>query len=209
MNKPLNLILLCFIIVVFSYIAFLTVLPGMLDSKIDSSKLKKDIFLITKMDVEFKNPEFYTTKDLNVGIKFKEVDIEYPDDKDYLEAAKIEIEFAVLPLLTKTVKITKVELFSPKLDLITLENRKLKIVDYLEGQFGLEVLTSAFPKLRTGTLILPKVTLLNYTFIKTDVNTGKIQTLKGATEVYDKNTVIAIVKPFLTAKDDSKSVRLK
>ena len=205
MKMALNVFLLVFIVIVFGYIAFLTVFPGMLEGKVNTQNLITNIFSITKMKAEFKAPTFYTTKDLNLGIKLRDVKINYADDKKYLEAAKIEIELAALPLVFKNIKVNKFEVFSPSIDLLTLSNGKLKITDYLNSNFSLELLNTLYPKAKGYKIEFNTLDLVNFNKQYADVKTGKFSNTTGKIEQYDKNAIKAFLSPYLTSKKQDKN----
>ncbi len=203
-NVIINTLLLIFIILVFAYIAFLTVVPGILDSNFDLLKFKREVFNVTKLDFQSKKPAFYTTRELGVGVKFNEVVINYPDEKKFADAAKIEIEVALLPLITRTIKFNKFDVLSPNIDLIILPNNKYKIVDFLSSYFSLDALNGNHPKLKKFTIEVTPIVLNNYSFDEPNTVTGKNEKKSGTTLTIEKFQVKKALQEYLTSKDPKK-----
>lgn len=204
-----NIILFIIIVLVFGYIAFLTLLPIMIDKKLDSSTIIKNVFEITKLNAEFGAPKAYTTNNLGIGLKFKEVNITYPDNKDFLKAGKIEIEVAALPLLFKTIKFNKIEATAPTIDLIILPTKEYKINDFLKQNFNAGVFTNNCPKLSKYTFDLSPITLTSYTILESNLATNKNEKLTGAEQVTPRLTAINYLKPYFQDKENKPVINIQ
>lgn len=204
-----NIILFIIIVLIFGYIAFLTILPMMLDKKLDRVAIKKNIFAITSLNADMSSIKSYTTSSLGIGVKFKTVELTYSDNKPFLKTPKIEIEINALPLLFKTIKFNKISATTPSTELFILQNKEYKITDYLNTNYRINNFLAIYPKLSKYTFELSPITLKNYRTEIINSATNQNETLEGAEQIIPKYEVIDYIKPYLNNKDNKTLIKIK
>lgn len=209
MKKSLNVILAIVVVLIFSYIAFLTVLPTMLEKKLNAENIKKVAFSVTCLKTDFKSLKVYTTSNLGIGLKIIEPSLMYFDDKDFFKAGKVELEVAAIPLIFNTVKFNKISATAATVDIFILANKNYKITEYLKDNYSASTFKEKCSKLSKYTYELAPLTLKNYTIIESDVAKSKSNILTGKEHITSKTAVTKYVKDNLINKDGKALIKVK
>lgn len=204
-----NVLLSIFVVLIFGYIAFLTILPMALEKKFDRPTFKKHVYDITALNLNFSTVDVYTTNKLGIGLKFKEFSLMFSDEKPFLKAPMVDIEFSALPLLVKTAKFKKVVVTSPEIDLMTLDTNEYKMTDYLNTNYKISNFLAELPKLSKYRFIMSPITLKNYKTTVSNLATNQNEVLTGAEQIIPKFTVVEYLKKYTTNKDGKTVLNIK
>lgn len=209
MKKLVNIGLILLLIIALSYIAFLTILPTYLQSKINNPAIKQTINEATQLKVDYRGLKIYTTNTLNIGFKANELSATYSDDQPFAKIAKVDIQIASIPLLFKTIDIKAMKGHLAAIDLITLETRRSKITDYMNSFLKPEYVSNKFPQVKGYTVKLSSIKFEKFKLVTTQVVTGQYQILEEEKYVIPKATVLEYLKPYFEPKDGNVSFNLK
>ena len=115
------------------YIAFLFVLPNVVDIntyKSDIQKLAKDT---ANLGIDFENAKIVTTPLLGAGIKADNISIKLPDDSVLFSAENIKTRISLPSLFLLTVKVSCLEVEKPFVNLEIANGNDFKILTFVEN----------------------------------------------------------------------------
>ena len=118
-------------ILVLSYLAFLFVLPNV----VDINKFKPEIQKIAKeqanLSIDFENAKIITTPLLGAGLKADNILIKLPDDSVLFSADNFKTRIALPSLFVLTAKVSCLEINNPLINL-EIANEQFKLIDLVE-----------------------------------------------------------------------------
>lgn len=189
MKKFFKILGICILtIVVLLYLAFLFVLPNV----VDLNQFKPEIQKIAKeqanLVVEFDNPKITVTPLLSAGIKADNFKIKLPDNSEIISADAFTGRIALPSLLLLTVKVSTAEIINPVLNIDIIDGKAFKIVktyedimDKDEAKIEEKLQTAQEPFIDPALIkiIVPKVKLVNYQANINDLKANDVLALKG------------------------------
>ena len=120
-------------LVAIAYLAFLFVLPNV----VDINKFKPDVQKIAKeqanVSVDFKNAKIITTPLLGAGIKAENISVKLPDNSLLFSADSFKTRIALPSLCLLTVKVSALELNNPFVNLEIANDEQFKVVQLVEN----------------------------------------------------------------------------
>ena len=120
-------------LVAIAYLAFLFVLPNV----VDINKFKPDVQKIAKeqanVSVDFENAKIITTPLLGAGIKAENISVKLPDDSLLFSADSFKTRIALPSLCLLTVKVSALELNNPFVNLEIANDEQFKVVQLVEN----------------------------------------------------------------------------
>lgn len=191
-----NILILIVTLLVLAYIAFLAIVPFVIESKFDKKAFASAVFELTKLKPEYPKVKIYTTPSLNVGFKFTDLKLMYPDDKQFMSSSYATLEFSAIDFLSNKLNFSKISLDKPVIDLIVLNNGKTKINDFFET--NLHGPTCGYKIAPTS------IQLNNYKIERYNMQKSNDSSLKGELKVIDKDTIIKYVNKM--TKDSIKMI---
>lgn len=125
-------------IIVFSalfalYAEFLFAVPKFVNLDFFKEDIQQIIKEQTKMTLDYKNTKIITTPLLGIGIKADDVSLKLPDGSEIFSADSVKGRISLPSLLLLTVKVSCVEINSPKVNLDIVNNEQFKIVRLVEN----------------------------------------------------------------------------
>ncbi|MDD3236996.1 MAG: AsmA-like C-terminal region-containing protein [Candidatus Gastranaerophilales bacterium] len=109
------------------YIAFLLILPNVININKYKSDIQQNVQKTANIKIDFSNAKIITTPTLKVGVKADNLKVNYMDNSELFTGKKASVKISLLPLITKTIRISNIDIQSPKLRLEVVDNNKLKI----------------------------------------------------------------------------------
>lgn len=208
-NTIVNVFLFIFVVLIFGYIAFLTIFPMILENKFDRPTFKKHITDITALNLDFSTVDAYTTNNLGIGFKLKDVNLTFSDEKPFLKSPMVDIEISALPLLIRTVKFNKVVVTSPEIDLLTLPTKEYKMTDYLNTNYKISNFLIEYPTLSKFKFDMSSIVLKNYKTTVSNLATNQNEVQTGAEQVIPKSIVVDYLKNYTTNADKKTVLNVK
>ncbi len=180
--KILTIVLLTFVAIF--YLAFLFILPNVINLnnyKNDINKLAKDS---VNLDVKYDNLKLITTPLLKIGVKAQNLSVNYDDENEFLSVQNSKILLNVLPLVVKTISFDEVSLDGINLNLKILSDGQLYIQKYINDYLNAnqtqeenDVVANNFPF--KFSYKMPDICILNYNINLTDEKLVEPLSIKG------------------------------
>ena len=137
MNKWLKITGYAFLgIIVLIYLGFLFVLPNVIKIEDYKSEIQKLVAEQTKLKLDFNNAKVVTTPLLGAGIKAEDISVKLPDDSVLFSADKIQARIALPSVLLMTVKVSCLEIESPFVILVFINDDNFKLVKLIENKLN-------------------------------------------------------------------------
>ena len=168
------------------YLAFLFYLP----KAVDLNEYKPLIQEIAKeqanIDVNFENPQIVTTPSLQAGFKTGEISIKLPDGSVLFSADSLQGRISLPSLILLTVKVSCVEVISPRINLDIENGEQFKVVRLVEDILNKQ--KNAPPKEEVQPLPfdpsiikikVPNAKITDYKAVINDLKSGHSLTLTG------------------------------
>ena len=128
--KVLGIILL--VILTILYLAFLFVLPRVVDLNQYKPMLQQIVKEQAMLDINFDDVKIITTPLLGVGIKTNNITVNYEDGTSLLKADSLKTRVALPSLLLFTVKVSCFEVENPVVNLDIPDGKNLKILQHVD-----------------------------------------------------------------------------
>ena len=180
--KILTIVLLTFVAIF--YLAFLFILPNVINLnnyKNDINKLAKDS---VNLDVKYDNLKLITTPLLKIGVKAQNLSVNYDDENEFLSVQNSKILLNVLPLVVKTISFDEVSLDGINLNLKILSDGQLYIQKYINDYLSAnqtqeenDGVANNFPF--KFSYKMPDICILNYNINLTDEKLVEPLSIKG------------------------------
>ncbi len=183
-------------IVVLLYLAFLFVLPRVVDLNKFKPDLQKIVKEQTNLTLDFDNPKITTTPLLSAGIMADNIKIKLPDGSEVIGADGFKVRLALPSLLLLTVKVPTAELYNPVINIDIVDGKAFKAVQAYEeilnkNEENIEqaVETKQNPDFDASIIkvIVPAVKITNYKAVINDLKTGDNLKLQGDELVFGYN----------------------
>ena len=168
------------------YLAFLFVLPNVVDLTPYVPEIQKIVKEQANIDLSIENPKVSTNWLLQAGIKTGKVSAKLPDGSTILDTDGIKVRVSVPNLLLMTVKASCVEINSLKINLEILNGEQFKVVRLVEDILNNQ--KNQPPKEESAPLPIdvskikykvPNAKITDYSVIINDLKTKHSLTLKG------------------------------
>ena len=114
------------------YLAFLFLLPNVVDLNKYLPDLKKIVKEQANVDLEIENPKISTNMLLQAGIKTGRVTAKLPDGSKVLDIDSLKVRVSLPNLLLFTIKVSCAEINSPKINLEIENGEQYKVVRLVE-----------------------------------------------------------------------------
>ena len=178
--------ILVFSLLMILYLAFLFVLPNVVDLKQFVPEIQKIVKEQADIDLEIENPKISTNWLLQAGLKTGKISAKLPDGSTILDIDGLKVRISLPNLLFLTVKASCVEINSPKINLEIINGEQFKVVRLVEDILNKQ--KNEPPKEDTAPLPIdiskikykaPNVNINNYSVVINDLKTKHTLTLKG------------------------------
>ncbi len=175
-------------IIVLLYLAFLFVLPRVVDLNKFKPDLQKIVTEQTNLKLDFDNPKISVTPLLGAGVSVDNIRIKLPDDSELLAADNFIGRISIPHLIFLTVKVSKADILNPVLNVDIVDGKAFKAVSAFEEVLNKkdenieQNLQSAQKPLIDPALIkvvVPAVKLINYSAFINDLKTNEFLKLRG------------------------------
>ncbi len=180
-------------IIIISYLAFLFVLPNV----IDLNKYKPEIQKLAKeqvnLNIDFENPKLITTPLLSAGITADNIKIMLPDNSEVITSDNIKAKIALPSLILLTVKIPSIEINNPKVYIDIVDGKAFKavqayeeILNKKENNIEANIQTAQKPLIDPSLIkiVIPAIKLNNYVVSVNDLQTNDFLKLTGEELVF-------------------------
>lgn len=168
------------------YLAFLFVLPNVVDLTPYVPEIQKIVKDQANIDLSIENPKISTNWLLQAGIKTGKITAKLPDGSTILDTDGIKVRVSVPNLLLMTVKASCVEINSLKINLEILNGEQFKVVRLVEDILNKK--KNEPPKEESAPLPIdvskikyrvPNPVITDYSVVVNDLKSGHKLTLKG------------------------------
>lgn len=174
-----------FTILTILYLAFLFVLPNVVDLNPYLPEIQKIVKDQANIDIQIENPKISTNWLLQAGIKTGKVSAKLPDGSSILDIDGLKIRISLPNLLFLTVKASCVEINSPKINLEIINGEQFKVVRLVEDILNKK--KNEPPKEETSLPIdiskiqykVVNAKITDYSVVVNDLKTGHKLTLTG------------------------------
>ncbi len=180
------------IVIVILYLAFLFVLPKV----VDLNKFKPDIQKIAKkqtnLNLDFENPQISVTPLLEAGFTADNIKITLPDDSNILTADSLKGRISIPFILLKTFRVSTVEIINPLISADIVDGKAFKAVqayeeilnnkeEKIEESIEESIQTAEKPLIDPASfkIVIPGIKIYNYTALINDLKTGNYLKLHG------------------------------
>lgn len=170
------------------YLAFLFVLPNVLDLNKFKPDIQKIVKEQTNLTLDFDNLKISTTPLLSAGIIAENVKIKLPDESEVLSAESFKGRIALPSLLFLTVKVSTAEVVNPLINVDIVDGKAFKavsayeeILNKNEEKIEETLQTAQKPIIDPSSIkiIIPAIKITNYKAIITDLKTSNFLKLQG------------------------------
>lgn len=143
--KTFRIIILSFLSVfIIVYLAFLFILPNVVDLNKYSLQISKIMQDATGVEVELKGLKVQTSWNLSVGAFINKTDLKYPTGEKFAQINGLQVKLSLLPLFFRNLKIDKIETDKILANLKVDKNGKFLLEKYLNKNSPNKILDSAF-----------------------------------------------------------------
>lgn len=172
------------------YVAFLFVLPNVIDINQYKPDLQKIVKEQTNFGLNFENAKIITTPLFGIGVKADNISVTLPDNSVLFSADSLKTRVALPSLALLTVKVSCFELNNPVANLEIVNGNRYKVITLVEDILN----TSKEQKLEEGVnpentqswfnpawirIKVPNITLNNYKVLVKDLKTSHYLNLNG------------------------------
>ena len=175
------------VLVVF-YAIFLFVIPNCVNLNVFKKDIQKIVLDTARLNFDFESLKIVTTPSLNVGVRVKGVKLSYLSNIEIFSVNDAEAKISLLPLLTKTVRISDITVNKPKASFVYTKDGQIDFLKYLLNIFEQQQTTTETATAELPVKIspkLPKVVVKDYSLILTDEKTQNKIALNGEKFVLD------------------------
>lgn len=186
--KYKTLIISILSILVILYLAFLFVVPNVINLNNYKKDIQKLVTENTKLNLDFENLKIVTTPLLKAGVNIKNVSLSYPDGKNIALLKEGEVKISLLPLIFKTVQVADISVDSPVINIAILQDGQIDIVDYINKNLPASTTDNTAQAAELPVKIsdkLPVVDVKNYLLNLKDEKSAADVVLKGESFVFD------------------------
>ena len=168
-----------------AYLAFLFVLPNKIDLNTYVPEIQKIVKEQANIDLEIQNPKVSTNWLLQAGIKTDKITAKLPDGSVILDTDGVKVRVSLPNLLLLTVKVSCLEIKSPKINLEIINDEQFKIVRLVEDILNKkkdEPVVEKEPLPFDISMIkikVPKTKISDYTVLVNDLKSGHKLLLEG------------------------------
>ena len=207
LNKHKVLISVILSLIVIFYLAFLFVVPNVINLNNYKKDIQKLVSDTTKLNLDFDNLKIVTTADLKAGVNIENAALSYADGKKIASVKDAEVKIAVLPLIFKTLRVTDISAANLEANVTLQKDGQVDVVRHIENHIkkvladnssaadtdisddlsedeDLDMEMQEFPV--KFSYKLPVVKINNYLFVLNDEKNSAALNLKGDTFVFDE-----------------------
>lgn len=216
--KIIGFILLA--VIALLYLAFLFVLPRVVDLSIYKPEIQKIVQEQTGLKLDYGDVKIVTTPMLAAGIETDNISVKLPDDSVLFSADAFRGRIALPSLFLLTVKVSCAEIDAPTINLDIAEGKQFKIVTLIENLLNAEsddkiasVEPSEEPVINPELIRIkvPAIKLNNYKAVINDLKAGHNLTLLGDKLVigYFNGKVLKVKTDAKLLSDDNTNIVAK
>lgn len=203
LNKHKVLISVILGLIVIFYLAFLFVVPNVINLNNYKKDIQKLVSDTTMLNLDFDNLKIVTTADLKAGVNIENAALSYANGKKIASVKDAEVKIAVLPLIFKTLRVTDISAANLEANVTLQKDGQVDIVRHMEKVLAenssaadtdisddlsededLDMEMQEFPV--KFSYKLPVVKINNYLFVLNDEKNAAALNLKGDTFVFDE-----------------------
>ncbi|MBR6163134.1 AsmA family protein [bacterium] len=174
------------------YLAFLLVLPNVININNYKADIQKAVEESAKLKLDFNSVKLYTHPLLKVGVKADSPSVTFPDGSELFKSKDIDLRVDILPLLAKKIKISKFQISSPEIVVDILDDGKYRFESLLVTDVPQEENSQEQTNNSQDfdfTILLSSALIDKYSLLVKDLKTGDILKLSGDDiTVYDFNS---------------------
>lgn len=163
-------------ILVLLVIVFTLVLPNVVNPNNYKQMIYDAVKDASGLELSISDIKILPSLTMKVSVEAKDIKIDYPDKKNLLTLERFRTDISILPILFKTLKIDKVELYAPKINISMKSNGKYDIEEYLAKNLKQSENQEMPIKLSDN---LPKVFVSNYKISIKDSSQGQTYSVSG------------------------------
>ena len=168
-----------------AYLAFLFILPNKIDLTPYVPEIQKLVKDQANIDLYIQNPKISTNWLLQAGIKTDNITAKLPDGSTILDTDGVKVRISLPNLLLLTVKVSCLEIKSPKINLEIINDEQFKIVRLVEDILNKKKNEPAVEKeplpfdISIIKIKVPKTKISNYKVSVNDLKSGNKLSLEG------------------------------
>ncbi len=175
-------------ILVILYLAFLFILPNVVDLNKFKPELQKIVKEQANLIFDFDNAKISTTPLLSAGIVADNIKIKLPDDSELLSADSFKGRISLPSLFLLTVKVSTAEIVNPKINIDIVDGKAFKVVQAFEEILNTKeekieetIQTAQKPIIDPASIkiLVPAVKIYNYKALINDLKTNEYLKLQG------------------------------
>ena len=168
------------------YIGFVFILPNVVNLNKYMPQLKQILSEQSNLIIDIENPKIVTTPLLAIGLKADKVSIKLPDNSEFVNTDKVIGRISLPHLLFFTLKISRLEIENPQINIDIVNGQEYKISKIIEKLTGTSENQNSAQNLENAAfsssnikLLVPKVKIENYSIKITDLKTKDFLKLQG------------------------------
>ncbi len=189
LKKYKKIIVSLFSILVAIYLAFLFVVPNVININNYKKDIQKIVYDTAKIKFDFESIKIITTPTLKAGVNAKGLKISYPNGQGVASLKEGEVKISLLHLLLMKLQVSDIFVDSPVLNLTMLKNGQLDIVDYVMNNMSQSETTEQVEPQDLPIKIsdkLPTVNVKNYAVKLVDERSKNSIVVSGKDFCFDK-----------------------
>ena len=132
LNKHKVLISVILGLIVIFYLAFLFVVPNVINLNNYKKDIQKLVSDTTMLNLDFDNLKIVTTADLKAGVNIENAALSYANGKKIASVKDAEVKIAVLPLIFKTLRVTDISAANLEANVTLQKDGQVDIVRHME-----------------------------------------------------------------------------
>lgn len=173
------------------YLAFLFVLPNVINLNNYKKDIQKIVYDSAKLKIDTDNIKIVTTPMLHAGVKIDGLKLSYPDNVEFASVKNAQVRIKLIPLVFRTFEAADISADSPKLSLKLLEDGNLDFIGYVNKNIVPQEKTDTAQAQMAVKISdkLPKIEVKNYELSAVDKKTGNKVALKGDSFILDKAVI--------------------
>ena len=168
------------------YIVFVFVLPNVVNLNKYMPQLKQIVAEQTSLIIDVDNPKIITTPLLAIGMQADKISVKLPDNTEFVKTDKIVGRISFPHLLFFTLKVTKLDVENPQINVDIVNGKEYKIAKIMEeiainsgNKDQDKNLKEADFNLSNIKIMIPKVKISNYSVVVNDLKTKDYLRLCG------------------------------
>lgn len=175
--RKYSLLLILFFAFSITYFSWTYLVPAVLNFKITSTDVNDFFQPRIGFKVDFSNSVYYTTPQLGIGVRLKNLKLVYPegrlDDEKmlFLKSRSAIFEVQAIPLLMKTIKFNEFSLRSVNANLYQNKDGKYAYLEQFKSHFN--------PNAKKYLLEVPDITILSYNMPSFNEQTKEFKKKRG------------------------------